>query len=1063
MSDAQTESKRTTNPSADKRQVSVLFTDMVGYTAIVDELGEDEALSFTQAIYKQMTDTVKDYGGTVRGFAGDSIMALFGIPDAQEDAALRACRASLALQKTFSEAADTFEKRFNVRPNMRVGVSSGMAVMAAVEGENSPITAVGSTVNLASRIQSLAPEGGCLICDSTRRLVQWVVDINFDGERAIKGLNAPQKLWRLEAVHSAAGRFDASLAHGLSHFVGRDAEMKTLNEALEGSKSASQWADIVAEPGMGKTRLIFEFLKVADAKGVQLIRGHCLADGRQTPFLPFIEIVRRTLDLREGHTRSETVAGLTTGLEKWDLDDPENISLMLNLLGRKPLKNGLEGLDGVLIGLRTRDLILSLIRNWAKAKALVLLIEDIHWIDEASEALLKMLTLPESKINMLIINTRRPYYAPTWLSQETITTIALKPLDDSAIVKVACSWLRVKALPPALESRLIERAGGNPLFGEEMLNFLLEEGAIHVDQGQTHFTDAAAFDELPASMQSLIAARLEQLQHNDLVVLQAASAIGRRFDPALLELVVGDADGIGEALRRLSGQDFVHRDTNASDYIFRHSLVRETLYQAMVSDRLADLHLAIANAIKQRHSDKLSEVADKLAYHYSKTTHTDQAFEFSALAGAKSLGIFSLADAHRYFDTAFNLYFSDPDCAEAEEFASFAANYALCSNLSLKVETLIERAKVIQPVLDQVGNTQHHALFLHHFIYCLINNGRYREALEMRYRLSEMADQMDDSTAKAYALVSELSVSNFIQPFSNADYKERVEKAENLLAGMDDPYLQNFYLAQILWQQISRGHVTTANQEADRLVALGKSGNDPRALGYGLAMKSLIAMLGGNYEQALTLSEEAIIASRTEFDVMSAKSSKISALIALDSAGAMDLADAYIDHCKSQGLALYRAGPEAMYATGLVMRGDIREGIDKLQHAIQEREQEGYEPAANWSRLYLCEIYLAIITGEGEASFTTLARNTKTLLPILLNGKKRIETLVDKIRNCPQFDRDGHHIAHCELILGLLYKAKKKPAVARSHLEKAHKIIKQVGLSPMLSRIDTAISEVTSA
>lgn len=1063
MDDAQTEPKLMAAPSADKRQISVLFADMVGYTAIVDELGEDEALSFTQAIYKQMTNTVQIYGGTVRGFAGDSIMALFGIPDAQEDAALRACRASLALQTTFSEAADTFEARYNVRPSMRVGVSSGMAVMAAVEGKDSPITAVGSTVNLASRIQSLAPEGGCLICDATRRLVQWVVDINFDGERAIKGLNAPQKLWRLEAVHSAARRFDASLARGLSQFVGRELEIAKLNKALDISQYERQWVDIVAEPGLGKTRLIFEFLKAAEAKGAHVIKGHCLADGRQTQFLPFIEIVSRIFDLRVGHDKEETIVRLIEGLKNWDLDGEENISLMLNLLGRGPLENALNGLDGVLIGLRTRDLLLTLIRKLAQAKTLILLVEDIHWIDEASEALFKTLTQQEIEIGMLLVNTRRPYNPPDWLSNDAVLTVSLEPLEDIAVIQVACSWLGVKSLPPALENRLLDRAGGNPLFGEEMLSFLLEKGAISVDQEETHFTDASALDELPASMQSLIAARLDQLQRGDLLVLQAASAIGRRFDPGLLGLVVNDTAGIGDVLRRLSDQDVVHRDKDASDYIFRHSLVRETLYQSLVSSRQAELHLAIAKTIKQRHSETLPEVADKLAYHFSKTTHTDDAFTFANLAGEKSMGVFSLADADRYFDTAYKIYLSDPHCADAETFASFAANYALCSNISLKVKTLIERAEIIRPVLNQVGNTRHHVLFLHHLICCLANNGRYREALELRIHLSEMTANMDDPVAQAYTIVSELAVSNYLEPLSNEDYKARMVKAEALLDDMDDPYLRNFYLAQILWNQISRGHVKAANEGAERLMALGNSGNDPRAFGYGLAMRSLIAMLGGDYEKARELSEESLAVSRTEFDRASAQSSKVSALIALQTEGAMGLAEDYIVRCIKQGWALYRSGPEAMYGTGLVLRGDIREGIQKIQQAIQEREKEGYASGASWSRLYLCEIYLAILSGEGKLPLGTLARNAKTLLPVLFNGKKRIELLVNEIRSCPQFDHDGHHIAHCDLILGLLYKAKNNKAEALIHLKKARDIIVLSGTSPMLSRIDAAMTDLADA
>jgi len=457
--------------AVERRQVSVLFTDMVGYTAIVEDLGEEKALAFTQFLYEKLATTVREFDGSVRGFAGDSIMALFGIPEAQEDAALRACRASLAIQDTFEKSADTFQSRFNVKPVMRVGVCSGIAMMAAVEGDDTPMTAVGSTVNLASRIQSLAPEGGCLICDATRRLVEWVVDIKLEGERLVKGLTKPQKLWQLNFIKADTKRFDASLARGLSSFVGRDQALETLTTAVAAADQSLQWVDLVAEPGLGKTRLIFEFLKSQDSDDITVLQGHCSADGRQSPLLPFIEVVRRVFEIRDSEGRDGIIERFSTGLERLNLNTSENLGLLLNLLGRQPPQGALNGLDGVLVGLRTRALLEKLLEALYQRGKIILLIEDIHWIDESSEAFLQNLAGNQTIKNLVVMTTRRPNYNPDWLQAESITPLALKPLAHDDIVSMAQSWLGVDTLPETLMNRLTERAGGNPLFSEEILMF----------------------------------------------------------------------------------------------------------------------------------------------------------------------------------------------------------------------------------------------------------------------------------------------------------------------------------------------------------------------------------------------------------------------------------------------------------------------------------------------------------------------------------------------------------------------------------------------------------------
>lgn len=1044
----------------DRRQVTILFTDMVGYTAIVARLGEERAVGFTKMIYDTLTGVVRAHGGTVRGFAGDSIMAVFGIPEALEDAALRSCRTALAIHKAFDDAGDDIEARFDVRPKMRVGISSGTAVMASVEGEGSELTVVGNTVNLASRIQSLAPEGGTLFCDTTRRLVQWLVDHDFGGEHDIKGVAEPQELWQLQAINKASTRFDASLARGLSDYVGRKDEFATMAEALEASHNSLRFLDLVAEPGLGKTRLVYEFLEQAGAKNINVLAGHCSTDRQQVPFFPFLEVLRRSFRLRENDEPERVVRLLTKGLQAADLYSEENLGLLLNLLGMEPPERALLGLDGVLIGLRTRDLFPALLAAQCRSGPVILHLEDVHWLDGASEEVVKKLLESDNQPGLLVIQTRRPEYAPDWLDVEAVTRIALKPLEDHDIVRIAQKRLGVDDLPDALVQQVCERAGGNPLFAEEIIAFLKQEGAVTTRDGVVQFNAEQGASTLPLSMQGLLTARIDHLKSEQRSLLQAAAAIGRRFAPALLSVVLGQSVNLDEEMRRLQDLDIVHRDQKTDEFAFKHVLLRETVYQGLLTEAKTALHLAIASAVEERAGERLIEVAETLAYHYGLTERRDLAFKYAAMAGAKGLGIFSLGEANRYLTSALTLYERDPNCASDEQYAALLADFALCSNVSLRVKTMMKLADKVRPFLNAFGDSPHHAHFLHHYVSCLIWNGRYLDAIDVQRELSEMAERLGDRDTLAYAIVSELVLSCYTGTLSSNAFEAKRSEVEKILDGFEDAYLQNFFLAHLGWNAVCRGRVLEAKEAAEKMVVHGRKMNDPRALGYGVSMKALIALASDDHQQAYEISEQARLMSRVQFEITISDAAHYASMIPLEIPGAAKEVQAYCDRCADRGWTLFTSTTDTMMGVALAIDGRIDEGLRRIEASIAKREQEGFQIAADWYRLFLSEVYLEILSSEGDASLGVLFRNIRSLSKVMLFGPKMIPQLVEKARENPMFDPDGHHIGRAEMILGRLYKIKKKNDLARKHLTEAQRIVAPTGPSPMLTRIEDALAEL---
>jgi class 3 adenylate cyclase len=516
---------------AERRQVTVLFTDMVGFTAFSERAGEEAAFTLMQSLARLMEAAVSEQGGVVQGFTGDGVMAVFGAPVALEDAPLRACRAALAILERLKAAGGNLEAKHGVRPQLRIGINTGLAVVGQVQGgAGAGVTVLGDTVNVVARLQAMAEPGSAVQSEATYRLVQGMVEASFVGEHQFKGKAEAQKVYRLDSIRQGATRFGAAVGRGLSAYVGRERELEILERGLDDARSQLHVIDVVAEPGMGKSRLLHEFRQRVDKERTFMLSGSCSSDGQQTPFLPFIEVVRGSFQVSAGEGESEVARKLQMGLTVLGLHSLENLGLLLNLLGLKPPEEALAGLDGVLIGLRTRDLLQILLKARCRLSLVVLLIEDLHWIDSASEEVLGTIIGDEAKLRLLLLQTRRPEYEPIWLNRPAVIKLHLEPLPAGDIRRLVQARLAVDALPETLSRLVSDKAEGNALFAEEIVSFLSEREVVRASAGKVEFDAGAVAAALPASIQSLLSARVDRLAPQDRALLQAAAVIGRRFD-----------------------------------------------------------------------------------------------------------------------------------------------------------------------------------------------------------------------------------------------------------------------------------------------------------------------------------------------------------------------------------------------------------------------------------------------------------------------------------------------------------------------------------------------------
>ena len=405
-------------------------------------------------------------------------------------------------------AAPALEAKHGVRPQLRIGLNTGAAVVGKVQqAADAGITVLGDTVNFAARLQALAEADSVFISEATYRLVQGLVDESFAGEHTIKGKSEPQKVYHLNGIRKGTSRFEAAIGRGLSAFVGREHELEVLEGALDDAREGLRVVDLVAEPGMGKSRLLHEFRQRIGTDRAFILAGSCSPDGQQTPFLPFIEVVRSAFRLSAGEPEKDVAQKLETGLSVLGLQSNRNLGLLLHLIGLKPPDDALTGLDGVLIGLRTRELLQKLLEARCRLSSVMMVIEDLHWTDSVSEELLGKIVGGDSTLRLLIITTHRPEYSPPWLDHSVVIKLPLEPLPAGEIRHLIKQRLTIAVLPEGLAQQVIDRAEGNPLFAEEIASYLIERGDVRTVAGSLEFNASAVSVTLPMSVQSVLAAQ----------------------------------------------------------------------------------------------------------------------------------------------------------------------------------------------------------------------------------------------------------------------------------------------------------------------------------------------------------------------------------------------------------------------------------------------------------------------------------------------------------------------------------------------------------------------------
>ena len=627
----------------ERKQVTVMFCDMEGFTPLSELLGIEDAYAIMDQVYEILIHKVHDYEGTVNEMTGDGIMALFGAPIALEDAPQRAIRSSLAIHREMAKFSDQLRQENKDIPfiKMRVGIHTGPVVVGTVGNDlRVEFKAVGDTVNLASRMEGLAESGTTYITGDTFKLTEGLFRFEALGKKEIKGKKEPIKIYRAIATSTSRTRFDVSAERGLTPFVGRERELELLIDGFERAKGGrGQAFSIVSEAGIGKSRLLYEFRKAVSSSDVMFLEGRCLSYSSGVAYHPVIDILKANFDIRQGDGDLEIREKVKKGLEIIGLDEASSLPYLLELFSVKD-----SGIDQIPMSPEAKkDRIIEVINRitlkGSQIRPLILAYEDLHWSDKSSEEVLKSDLEGIAGAKVLMIFTYRPEFVHTWGGKSYHNQINLNRLSNRESLSMVADLLNTEQINSELEELILEKTEGVPFFIEEFLKSLNDLNLIEKKNNACRLAKDIQDVTIPSTIQDVIMARVDALPEGAKEVLQTGSAIEREFSYDLIKRVKELPEQ--ELLSHLSVlkdsellyERGIYPDTT---YIFKHALTRDVVYESILSKKKKNLHEKIGDAVEELYADRIEEQYELLAHHYALSEQWEKAVHFGRLAAEKA-------------------------------------------------------------------------------------------------------------------------------------------------------------------------------------------------------------------------------------------------------------------------------------------------------------------------------------------------------------------------------------------------------------------------------------------
>ena len=631
------------NPSVgaegERRQATLVFSDLSGYTAMNERLDPEEVESLMRRLKAQANEIVTRHGGIINQFVGDEVVALFGVASAHEDDPVRAVHAAQELHSAVRATSPEVEQRVGQPLRMHTGINTGLVLAQARDSRDGTYGITGDTINTCARLAAIAGADVILVGPDTQRLIAPYFETEPLEPVELKGKAHRVTPYRIAGASKAQSRFEAAVLRGLTRYVGRDQELHALAASFQrASLGQGEVVCVVGEAGLGKSRLIHEFRQLLAQERSNLVIGRCTLDGANWAYFPFLDLLKRWFGFAETDSPAQMLAKAQDSVLALDPALEPHLPAILHLLSIPgPLALPAD-IAPEAVQRKVMDALKALLDAAGRERPVVMILEDLHWIDPASEAVLEQYVQAAANRKVLLLASFRPEYRPKWGHYGHVATVGLKPIGVQATAEMLASRIGVVQVPAELAALVHAKTEGNPFFTEELALAMLEEGLVRREAGRTVLDRPAAELRLPDTVQAVVRSRLDRLGESQREVLRVASVVGREFTETLLNRLREGAAGLPEHLLDLKRLELILEKSLHPElaFMFKHAITHEVVYQSLLLRRRKTLHKLVGLGIEELYAARLPEFYDMLAHHFDQGEVWDKAVQYLVSAGAKA-------------------------------------------------------------------------------------------------------------------------------------------------------------------------------------------------------------------------------------------------------------------------------------------------------------------------------------------------------------------------------------------------------------------------------------------
>ncbi|WP_432474097.1 adenylate/guanylate cyclase domain-containing protein [Amphritea sp. HPY] len=903
----------------ERKIVTTLFADMAGSTALIQDLDPEEVRNLIDPVLILMMEAVHHYEGYVAKSLGDGILALFGVPIAHEDHPQRALYAALRMQEAMHRYADRVRLEKQVPLQIRIGVHTGEVVVRSIRTEDlhTDYEPVGQSIHLASRMEGIASPGSIVVSEATYQLVEGYFKFKALGAIPIKGFSEPITAYEVLGSGPLRTRLQAAARRGLAPFVGRQYELEKLAGAMAKVRAGhGQIVGVVGEPGVGKSRLFYEF-KPHLQQEYLVLETFSVSHGKAFAYLPLIELMNTYLQISphdDDRRRREKVTGKVLNLER-SLED--SLPYLFYLLGIAEPDSSLQSMDSQLRRQRTFETIKRLLMRESLNQPVVVIFEDLQWLDRVTEAFLDYMVDGVANARMLLLVNYRPEYQHDWGRRSYYIQLRLDPLGEAEAEELLSSLLGDDTTLAPLKHRIMTQTEGNPFFLEEVVQTLVEEHALTGEIGHYRLEQEPTALHIPATVQGVLSARIDRLPADEKDLLQTLSVIGKEFTWSLVgEVVDRPEEELRRLLSRLQTGEFLYECPAFPEveFTFKHALTQEVAYGSLLSERRNGLHERTARAIEVLFSGHLEDRCSDLAHHYSCSGNIPKAVEYLKRSGEQAAYRCANVEAAGHLGAALKLLKKLPDTPQRvrQELDLLLIQgpvlMALKGYAASEVETTYSQALTL---CRQVGTTPELFSVLDGLYAYYLVRREMKVASELAERLLEIAEDSEDLALllEAHTLVGEVLFSSgeLTQAKGHLDkvsdyYDHKQHHSLAFLFGQDSGVLSLSYSALTL---ALIGDSSGALNACDKALGLAQRLSHPASMAFALDS-------AGHLQQLLGEGPEA-----------------------------QARADAAINLSTEQGFSYWQARGIVLYGWSLAEQGQSKNGTEQIRQGIEAYRKTG--------------------------------------------------------------------------------------------------------------------------